>query len=65
MSDMQNIPQYMEDETRPLEGVGMPRNRHEGASHHLVAAPISWNGVIVLISVVGLGIMLYKGDVTC
>ena len=60
MSDMQNIPQYMEDETRPLEGVGMPRNRHEGASHHLVAAPISRNSVIVLISVVGLGIMLYK-----
>lgn len=65
MLDVRNAPQYMEDETRPLEGVVMPRNRNGGsgnvwASHHLVAAPISWNSVIVLLSVVGLGIMLYK-----
>lgn len=68
--DMRNVPQYMEDETRPLDGVVMPQGRNgrsEGTwkwdSQHFMAAPkeVGWSRVVVLLCATGLGIMLYKG----
>ncbi|WP_419885029.1 ComEC/Rec2 family competence protein [Paenibacillus sp. B-A-8] len=68
-------PQYMEDETRPLAEVGLNspgRSGYGGRSGHggmgnwqylNIATPllVHWSGVIVLVSVLGLGILLYKG----
>lgn len=68
--EARNAPQYMEDETRPLEGTVMPQGRNGRGerewnwdSQHLFAAlkAVGWSGAIVLLSSVGLVIMLYKG----
>ncbi|WP_340004549.1 ComEC/Rec2 family competence protein [Paenibacillus sp. FSL K6-0276] len=66
--DARSAPQYMEDETRPLAEVGLPVNNY-GVHGRSVSAQFAfgasmvgrWSGVIVLLSAVGLGILLYKG----
>ncbi|WP_339319316.1 ComEC/Rec2 family competence protein [Paenibacillus sp. FSL R10-2734] len=63
-----SAPQYMEDETRPLAEVGLPVNRHGGfgrvanAQFAFGTSMVGrWSGTIVLLSVVGLGMLLYRG----
>lgn len=66
--EARSAPQYMEDETRPLAELGLPVNsyggfgRVENAQFACGASLVGrWSGMIVLLSAVGLGILLYKG----
>ncbi|WP_313641387.1 ComEC/Rec2 family competence protein [Paenibacillus sp.] len=66
--EARSAPQYMEDETRPLAEVGLPVNnygehgRSVNAQFAFGASMVGrWSGVIILLSAVGLGLLLYKG----
>ncbi|WP_338116032.1 ComEC/Rec2 family competence protein [Paenibacillus monticola] len=58
-------PQYMEDETKPLEGLSLPDSRKGDIGR--VRYPFGtqttarWSGLVVLLCTVALGILLYRG----
>lgn len=57
------VPQYMEDETRPLAEIGFGERGGKGNVQNLYGAPmlVRWSGAIILMTVVGLGVLLYRG----
>lgn len=66
--EARSAPQYMEDETRPLAEVGLPVNSHGGfgrvgnAQFAFRASKVGrWSGAILLLLLVGLGMLLYRG----
>ncbi|ULO10252.1 ComEC/Rec2 family competence protein [Paenibacillus sp. 19GGS1-52] len=60
-------PQYMEDETKPLEGLSLPNGRNSGireVKHRYsiqARTTVRWSGMVVLMCALSLGILLYRG----
>lgn len=60
-------PQYMEDETKPLEGLSLPNGLNSGIREEErrysfeARATVRWSGMAMFVCAIALGILLYRG----